>query len=337
MPIRIYSLAKQLKLDSKVLVNICTKAGVTGKGSALASLTDEEMTTVMAFINGGKAAKFGAPPAPAARSEAAAAPSSSPFRREDYIAPGGTVGPSKVPVLPPAKHEKPPLLRKKPEEPSAPPAAPPLASRVSQSVAPPLAPPVAPSDAPPARFAICARIAPAEVVAKTAAEIEREREREFERAREKIREKEREKEREREKEKERIKAREKEKVEERERGPAIKLAPLPASKRPPLRPKSAEPAPQKPDIKLPRDAIRAGKAGTKPLSEHIRKHEQKRIAAEAAKGSPRKGAPLEPLPPLPGEAPASGRDATPRRSRGRAGRSRRRRGRDPRRPRAAPA
>ena len=37
----------------------------------------------------------------------------------------------------------------------------------------------------------------------------------------------------------------------------------------------------------PEDAIRAGKAGTKPLSEHIRKHEQKRIAAEAAKGPPR--------------------------------------------------
>ncbi len=61
MPIRIYSLAKQLKLDSKVLVDICAKAGVTGKGSALASLTDEEMATVTAFINAGKAARFGAP------------------------------------------------------------------------------------------------------------------------------------------------------------------------------------------------------------------------------------------------------------------------------------
>ena len=55
MPIRIYALAKQLKLDSKVLVDICTKAGVTGKGSALASLTDEEMARVTAFIDGGKA------------------------------------------------------------------------------------------------------------------------------------------------------------------------------------------------------------------------------------------------------------------------------------------
>ena len=58
MPIRIYALAKQLNLDSKVLVDICTKAGVTGKGSALASLTDEEMAKVTAFMNGGKAGRM---------------------------------------------------------------------------------------------------------------------------------------------------------------------------------------------------------------------------------------------------------------------------------------
>ena len=90
MPIRIYSLAKQLKLDSKVLVDICTKAGVTGKGSALASLTDEELVKVTAFMEGGKGGRSsgtlsgrgspaGHPPASAAAPPA--------FRREDYIAP----------------------------------------------------------------------------------------------------------------------------------------------------------------------------------------------------------------------------------------------------------
>ena len=59
LPIRIYALAKQLKLDSKVLVDICTKAGVVGKGSALASLTDEELAKVMAFIDGGKGGSAG--------------------------------------------------------------------------------------------------------------------------------------------------------------------------------------------------------------------------------------------------------------------------------------
>ena len=41
MAVRIYTLAKELNLDSKVLVEICDKAGITGKGSALASLSDE--------------------------------------------------------------------------------------------------------------------------------------------------------------------------------------------------------------------------------------------------------------------------------------------------------
>ncbi|HEY1786058.1 MAG TPA: translation initiation factor IF-2 N-terminal domain-containing protein, partial [Pirellulales bacterium] len=62
MAVRIYSLAKELKLDSKVLVDICTDAGVTGKGSALASLTDEEVDRVRAFISGGAGAKVAAAP-----------------------------------------------------------------------------------------------------------------------------------------------------------------------------------------------------------------------------------------------------------------------------------
>ncbi len=42
MPVRIYSLAKDLNLDSKELVDICNRIGIPGKGSALASLEDEE-------------------------------------------------------------------------------------------------------------------------------------------------------------------------------------------------------------------------------------------------------------------------------------------------------
>ena len=57
MAVRIYSLAKELKFDSKELVDICTKAGVPGKGSALASLTEEEVEKVKAFLKGGGTAK----------------------------------------------------------------------------------------------------------------------------------------------------------------------------------------------------------------------------------------------------------------------------------------
>ncbi len=57
MAVRIYALAKELKVDSKELVDICTKAGVPGKGSALASLTEDEVEKVKQFLNGGGAAK----------------------------------------------------------------------------------------------------------------------------------------------------------------------------------------------------------------------------------------------------------------------------------------
>jgi translation initiation factor IF-2 len=57
LAVRIYALAKELKVDSKELVDICTKAGVPGKGSALASLTEEEVDKVKLFLKGGGTAK----------------------------------------------------------------------------------------------------------------------------------------------------------------------------------------------------------------------------------------------------------------------------------------
>jgi translation initiation factor IF-2 len=57
LPIRIYALAKELKIDNKILVDICTKAGITGKGSALASLSDEEVVKLKAFMDAGKGGK----------------------------------------------------------------------------------------------------------------------------------------------------------------------------------------------------------------------------------------------------------------------------------------
>ena len=46
MPARIYARAKELNVDSKDLVDLVKKVGITGKGSALASLTDEEAQKV---------------------------------------------------------------------------------------------------------------------------------------------------------------------------------------------------------------------------------------------------------------------------------------------------
>ena len=64
-------------------------------------------------------------------------------------------------------------------------------------------------------------------------------------------------------------------------------------------PKPAEPAPQKPDIKLPPDAIRASQAASKPLSEHLRRQAEKKLAA-------RKESPKTPAPPRRGAVAEGG-------------------------------
>src|SRR5262245_1606758 len=48
---RIYALAKELNIDSKDLVDLCPKAGIQGKGSALASLTDDEVVKLRAYLD----------------------------------------------------------------------------------------------------------------------------------------------------------------------------------------------------------------------------------------------------------------------------------------------
>jgi translation initiation factor IF-2 len=287
LPIRIYALAKQLKFDSKVLVDICTKAGVTGKGSALASLTDEEMATVTAYI-AKRQTHAGGAAAPVGGSDAAGTGA---IRREDYIAPGGVIS-GKIPALPPPKIPKSLQPKKKPEAPPLPslPESPKgkglLQGQPESSAKRPTTekPGEKPREEPPVQL--------------TSMQLEQRFDRILDKQPEASK---------------RDRNKDKEKREERERGPAIKLAPLPPSSRTPRKSKSSEPTPQKPDLRLPRDAIRAGKAGSKPLSEHIRKHEQKRMAADAAKTGPRRGGPAVPPAPLsPEELLAAERERTRR-------------------------
>jgi len=72
VPVRIYALAKDLNLDSKELVDIVKKAGLTGKGSALASLTDDEVVKVREHLSGGSAASASKAPKAAPKTEARA-------------------------------------------------------------------------------------------------------------------------------------------------------------------------------------------------------------------------------------------------------------------------
>jgi translation initiation factor IF-2 len=64
MATRIYSLAKDLGLDNKELVEIVKRAGITGKGSALASLEDDEVEKVRQHMaEGDEPVDSEAPPA----------------------------------------------------------------------------------------------------------------------------------------------------------------------------------------------------------------------------------------------------------------------------------
>jgi translation initiation factor IF-2 len=50
LKIRVFALAKELEMDSKVLIDFCNRAGVHLKNSALASISPEERDTVIGFI-----------------------------------------------------------------------------------------------------------------------------------------------------------------------------------------------------------------------------------------------------------------------------------------------
>ena len=244
MPVRIYSLAKQLKLDSKHLVDLCAQAGVTGKGSALASLTDEEAEKVQAFLSGGGAqrARPAAAPLTPERPKTLSSEAAEAIRREDYVGPGA--GPTgKIPVLrrrptaKPSEAESAPVVE-------APPAAIPEIEEEEEQAAPPIV------EKPAADLDYLAPVRPKIEPAAPRKPLSR---------------------------------RPKSPPAERT-GPTIKLAPLPAAPLTPP-PRKREPAAQKPDIKLPPDAIRAGRLGEKPLSKHIEKHDKKRKDAAKTKAA----------------------------------------------------
>jgi translation initiation factor IF-2 len=260
LAVRIYALAKELKMDSKVLVELCPKAGVTGKGSALASLTDEDVDKIKAFLS--------SPPKAAPKPAAPVIP----------------VKPTAVPVL---KTTPVPMLKTAP--PPAPAAPPPAAVEPEIEPAPqPEAPTPPPAEAQPATSAFrredyvgpagLTRRPPVLSPSKPSSETKKRPGGDLPRPPQRT-------------------------------GPAIKLAPMPPAQQPSATSKSNEPAPQKPDIKLPLDAIRSGKAGLNPLKKHMQEHEEKRKAEAAAKkkGGPQRG-PTAPAPPS---------DSTPGRDRGR--------------------
>jgi len=94
VPVRIYTLAKDLKLDSKELVDLCNKIGITGKGSALASLEDEEVLRIKKHLESASAAKTEERPAP---SQAPATPAA-PVRGSGFVGRPQIIPPRRKPT-----------------------------------------------------------------------------------------------------------------------------------------------------------------------------------------------------------------------------------------------
>jgi translation initiation factor IF-2 len=94
VPVRIYALAKDLKMDGKVLADLCTKAGIPGKGSALASLEDDEVAKLKAYMEAAAAKKAGTPAAAVPEKGRIGAPI-----RSDIVAPSGAKKPPVIPTI----------------------------------------------------------------------------------------------------------------------------------------------------------------------------------------------------------------------------------------------
>ncbi|MDZ4659011.1 MAG: translation initiation factor IF-2 [Bythopirellula sp.] len=237
MASRIYSLAKELKLDSKELVDVCAKLGIRGKGSALASLTDEEDLKLREhFKNPGATAAPKSKQAPAA-----------PERPKEPTKSG------KLPVLAAPKPHSPlaGIRKKRPEDENG-------EEEQGETAAPeaeeaPTPPPVTPTRQVAARGPLSGvmrrddYIGPGHVGAKLpniGPNGGREKERE---------------------------ARPPGPGVTRTR-PSIKLAPIPKVDTPP--PSKTEVPTQKPDLRLSADALRPSKTSGKPLAAHLRRHEE---------------------------------------------------------------
>jgi translation initiation factor IF-2 len=140
VPIRIYALAKDLKIDSKELVDICNRAGIPGKGSALASLEDDEVVKLKSFMDAGGGTKR-APSGPASLVDTKAVltspvsstatlpppppppPRPAPVRRPAAPATPPSPAPAHAPAAPPAHpvESAPPAISAKAATPATPP------------------------------------------------------------------------------------------------------------------------------------------------------------------------------------------------------------------------
>jgi len=250
LAVRIYALAKELKVDSKELVDICTKVGIRGKGSALASLSDDEVVKLRDHFSG------------AGSSEGPASPTAppAPERPRDRARAN-----ERMPVITTSRPQSPlaGFRKSAPEPPADTPAeAPPESEAASAGSGAASTPDPAGSGPLAGVMRREEYVGPGGVKGKPPVLDEQ-----------------------------RPSSRESKPAGSggaRSR-PAIKLAPMPEVDPKTLNGgnKTEEVPAQKPDLKLPADALRSG---NKPLAAHLKRHEE---SLETTKRRPERGAPAE--------------------------------------------
>ncbi len=279
MPKRIYALAKELAMDSKDLVDLCTKLGILNKGSALASLDDGEVERINQHLAESKASKEAAAPAAAKPAKDLKPQRPSRIGREDerirvLNKPASkakdTSESEDVTKASPAEEEVTPA-----EEPvvAEAPVEEPVAEEPKKAVAEPTAEaaPEPAAEAPAPKKPLARPLSRQDYVTPGGAGGGQVRSLDARRGGGSA---------EKPKQEERSKPEERKK--QQRRAPVINLAKLPQGKAPPVPPpKSSEPAPQRPEIRFTKDDISGQKQGMKaPLAEMEESN-------QAAKESPR--------------------------------------------------
>ncbi len=285
MPVRIYALAKELNIDSKDLLDICSRLGIADKGSPLASLDEDELAKLKRHLEASQGGGAAAEASAASSGRPAAPVVRAPIAPQAPVPPKVVERPSRPPAIPPSRPAvggrasrtttpspiAPPVSAQPPAE-TVPPPEPqpdlvvPEASEVPAVAAssveqPSAAPPLSPSSSPqaPARDGLAGFVGSSGKVrvldgprtgdaGKGGAEARRKR---------------------------------------REREPVINLARMPGSGMapPPPPPKAVEPTAQAPVVRLTKDMIVGTKQGmAAPLNEFVEQENKKAEKRVAAKG-----------------------------------------------------
>ncbi|MEM7455987.1 MAG: translation initiation factor IF-2 [Planctomycetota bacterium] len=263
MAVRIYAFAKDLGIDNKQLLDICERAGIKGKGSALASLDDAEIATIKAFMAGDSSNG----------SSAAAAPT-----RDE--APEAPAAPTRNSILP-STNKVLKDLNTKPTRPAVP--------------KPSTETPVTPEPTPVASTPASSTPAPSTPASSTPA------------AASPVAEPPR--------VEEKPKPKPKPKPRQRPKKPDVvfNVASMPEVKQPTMKQAAPEEKVQRPDIALPKDAIKKVQSGAAPLQQFT----DKATKEKKPKKGKRDAAPANNK--ILGEMPSSGRRSGKRRSTGEAG------------------